>query len=1570
MFPGRPLSSPNPPVVILRLLLAACLLGQGAALSATPKRKIRASTQAVKKENPADVFQKLLANRAGVVERTAAPKRARGVVIHLMDIHGDEPAQRTLGETLNALVKAGADLVALEGAFAALDVEGFRNAVDAGARQKTADFLLAENRISGPLHAALTALHRYPPLEGIDEYSLYRQNVEAARRSARERAAPAALLKDSITALQTEKERVFGPSLLSFDRTLQKTGDGAVRWTDRIRALTEIVGDRDFPAVREYLRLADVPTDEARLGREARRLATLLGSALSAIEKEALESPAGASPEVLENMLSERGFSLSQEAPLLAERAARTAALAKIPTRKLMQEAQRLEERAIHHLARTAEERAIVQRDRDLRLCAALVDARLSPSEWSTYKSRRRAPDYVSPLPDAALAPFEAFYENAESRDHALLRNFLAAIETRHASRPVIVTGGFHADRLRERLSEAGWTVLSFIPRPGGGAGSPADPFSREPTLMDQMAAGDFSALNIDLSPEGGWLHRATVGALAVREAESAGDRPAEEESRLARRILGPAVTSADAQDVGPGRVRVDLTYRGRLLTHDVELKTGGLDRINDNETSKRRSRVGAYFDRPVFREGGASHKPVSPGAASRFEWELWNALDDRFIESKYEFDLVGTFLGGRLLTPRFAPRPSRAALKRVRETMSNLSIPDREFANAALAMLADADPKPLLALESSPPPGLSPAVFAVFLAQAHTLFARLNDRNDYLYGHHMGRALDWWDESARADPGSPWPDLYRALAALDGTSRALAAAEQTENEVNWVNKIAQFEFQPGEIDADAFWKALRAGRPVDVLILEEAKRRPADSPEELLNGLRKFQLSKELGTSFSEGLPERLKKHFLREKKRDGAFRQWNFAFLVEAYAEAIYDVDALREGKQTRVREKAIQGSVSRFLWNLRHSHARAAATARLLERLLLRTDLTPNQRLMVWGAAIHLAARVSFSGRYRLGVREGWPETVDSIARDRLRDLSRRALTLVGNTGSADPRFTERRAERADQLFAGFLEDHEFFGMPIEELWDIFQRLARFMSTEYLLVFMRTDSDGNPTSDIGRDPASWRLAREVLAERLSTLGSVDLSRAARLHPSLGAPFRQRARDLLPVFVADLEHDLDGLFSRQDNLYFVPGRVRHLKDLVELTSDLSGPGTGADFNERLTAALAENGEVEKEAVRLLKNQQALLEKLREETKRVKEGQVSVDRSYRRSLRGALVASDFASFPDTYHSFTLTREDPIEGLLAAREDLIEALRSTPSSSGGPFDGGRRNLKAWWNAATRPVRSVIDRLRRGGDASARVWTRWRGGDDPLVRDAQRLAALLGTPLPRPDTTDVTAPLPIDNPGLAERVLTQASRRGLGRFGVVLRRELQARGLDQVDAARVFDALARAVFPVPADRLRVKDADAPAPRPVHLVFINDASGLEDAKRLAADFTALHRNKPGPVLLLVRADSSLPTVPDGLDPARVRWVQPEMSQDGRVFFASLSDESRRALADAGWDDRPLRWRAVNAPPRGLAGLDAAANEDIVVEALREAILQALKNAPLYTLQELSNLLRVAQVIATNA
>lgn len=1553
----------------ISLLLAVAVAGEGVAAPARNGKKPTHANNVIANRVDETPFYRALGGLGGVTERDPAVGRARGVVVHLLDIHGDETAQRGLGKALEAAVGAGADLIGLEGAFAPFDVSGFSEAVDPTARRATADFLLKENRITGPLHAALTTERPFPPMEGIDDPPLYRRNVDAARRAARERPVAAGRAGAALTALSAEQERVYNPALRALDRAVRAAESDPGKWVEGLRALVNVAGDRATPHVQAFLRAADAPFDLPRAAAEARRLATLVGPVHFPPDREALLGPAGPGLEPLRRMLADRGLSLEKEAPLLSARAARAAEAAKIPGRVLLDEFRLLETRATDRLARTDAEKVLVRRTNDLRLCAGLVDLGLSPMGWSAYKLRRRARDFESPLTDAEASVFERFYETAEARDRAMLGGLLRAAEARRATRLVLVTGGFHADRMRTRLTEAGWTVLTHLPRKGDGTNPATDPFAREASVLDRLAAGDLAALNIDLSPEGGWPHRGLLGLLAVGESAGAGDRPTADETRLARRLLGPAATAARATAAGPETVHVDLAYRGRRLGYEAGVKNGVLAWMQPRaggESPERGfwGRAGATVRRWVRAFG-------SPGApSSGLESTLLNALADRLIAGERAFDLLET--PSRIdLSPRFTPRPSPEVLQGIREVLKESSGDAEVFGRAALSLLSAVDPEPLLVLEASPPRSVSPFVFAVFMAQAHTVKARLNDRHNYLYEHHMRRALDWWDEAERRDPAAPEPDLYRALAGLDGAAWSLAKATRADDRLHWVLKLAQHRFQPGELNEDAFRELLKKGRPVDGLVMAELARRPAESVEDILNTLiRSLNFQKQIGDEFASGLPESYRSRFLRNKHHDENVELWNFQYMINAYAGAVYDAAALVEGKLSAVREKAFREGAEDYRRALRQSHVRAGAAIPALERLIHRADLTPNHRYAAWSIAVYLSAWMSFLGRYRMGVREGWPETVDALAPARLRDLSRRALSLMDSADSDDPRFLEKRSERADQLLAGFLEAEEFAGMPIQQVWDIFGRLAPYLSTQYLCVFMGTDDAGVPNGRIGKDPSSWRLGLEVLRHRLPRMGAVDLSWVARLHPSVGAPFRQRARDLLPVFVAAVEHDGDRLHTRQDNLHSFPGRVRVLKALVDRTGDLPGPGTVEDFQKRLDAAFAENQAVEKEATDLLRNQNALLGFLRAEARRVTQELVAADRAYRRSLRGALVASDFGSFPDIYHSFPLTRDPPVEGLLAAREDLLEALRAVESGTDSTPGPGKGRFRRWWNAATQPVRALSQRVRRAGGDWGRVWRRWRGADDSLARDAFRLAAFVDVPTPRRIGPELEAEVWIDDPGLAGRVLAQSGRRGLGRLGLVLRREMGRRRLDRPDAARWFDALARAALPVPADRPTVQDAEAPAPRPVHVVFVNDAAGLGEAKKFASDFASLHRNTPEAVLLLVRAEPSLPEVVEGLDFPNVRWVQPRLTEDGRVVFASLSETARRVLTEAGLTDRPLRWRAVNPPARGVAGLEAAPGEDPVVDALRQALIQALKNAPLYTLEELSNLLRAAELIATQA
>jgi hypothetical protein len=120
----------------------------------------------------------------------------------------------------------------------------------------------------------------------------------------------------------------------------------------------------------------------------------------------------------------------------------------------------------------TEGERALVRRGRMLQLAGKLVEFGMTREEWAEYVSLRGAPQgrrgNLINLPS-----FESFYQEAETRDKLMAENFIHEIATA-SQKPlglamtniaILVTGGFHSTGIDRALTDAGFNVISFVPR-------------------------------------------------------------------------------------------------------------------------------------------------------------------------------------------------------------------------------------------------------------------------------------------------------------------------------------------------------------------------------------------------------------------------------------------------------------------------------------------------------------------------------------------------------------------------------------------------------------------------------------------------------------------------------------------------------------------------------------------------------------------------------------------------------------------------------------------------------------------------------------------------------------------------------------------------------------------------------------------------------------------------------------------------------------------------------------------------------------------------------------------------
>lgn len=486
------------------------------------------------------------------------------LVLHLQDVHQNAQAQKNLSLIAGSLIKEGSvDLIALEGAFAPIDLAPLREFPDRDALRQSADYLLKKNKISGPVHAALMAEKSVPLLAGIDDPLHYNANVFAYQQAAAVVEPVRAGLAAERRVLEGEKQATFSEDLRALDRIVEGYHDGTVPLGDYIRALARSGTPPPVPVRRFLEALALENTlDFPRVEKERGQLLENLTPRLSLDESRRLMDDTlayrsgalgyGAFHEQLRALCESKGLSLSATLKdyvrysILAQSINAEALHAGLPN---------FEGASLGALARTRKERILVDKAHGLRLKNKLTRFALTPSEWSDYRARS--------FREPGLTAFENFYREAETRDRAMAERLTNQMARSKARVVVLVTGGFHAAGVDRRLAAAGYSIVRASPRidqadkENGSAALAV--FTREKTPLQKMFAGE--KLTLAPNPTEG-LREAPVLAAAVAVKKGMASAAA---AGAAQRAYGGAVQSVQLKwEKTKERVRVRLARRLR----------------------------------------------------------------------------------------------------------------------------------------------------------------------------------------------------------------------------------------------------------------------------------------------------------------------------------------------------------------------------------------------------------------------------------------------------------------------------------------------------------------------------------------------------------------------------------------------------------------------------------------------------------------------------------------------------------------------------------------------------------------------------------------------------------------------------------------------------------------------------------------------------------------------------------------------------------------------------------------------------------------------------------------------
>jgi|GEM_PF-1478960 len=487
---------------------------------AAPSLPVSASGVELKRHEPVLAIPSEIGT---IIDRSS---EGRQLIVHIQDAHANYEAQQNIKKILETLHRDyGFKLIALEGAVSPLKKSLYRLFPFQNVNRAIADTLARRGEISGAELFYFEA-PKETVVEGADSREEYQASVKLFREIMKEwEGENLSLYKRLRAKLELLKSHIFSPELKAFDSKMEAFTGGKIALSDYLAELSReakkilslnLADPKEqlrFPNAVRLMRLKaiepglrgrekeiekeiesfhrylekNIPRGEA--GREAilKGLKSLL---LNGKEKSDQDQPSRRVFERLYEIALQRGFSFEpfEKVKRLVEYKVLSS---EVDSKHLFAEVKILQDEIIGHLAKTGDEKTLVEISRRagwldslLRLEASRDDFKallaneegFLPSKLaqglSILESHRRGK--VKPSPQALeeinrldqhLKRAEEFYQLSLKRDHAFVEKTLALMKREGVDRAVLVAGGFHTEGVRELFKEENTSCVVVSPK-------------------------------------------------------------------------------------------------------------------------------------------------------------------------------------------------------------------------------------------------------------------------------------------------------------------------------------------------------------------------------------------------------------------------------------------------------------------------------------------------------------------------------------------------------------------------------------------------------------------------------------------------------------------------------------------------------------------------------------------------------------------------------------------------------------------------------------------------------------------------------------------------------------------------------------------------------------------------------------------------------------------------------------------------------------------------------------------------------------------------------------------------
>ncbi len=430
-----------------------------------------------------------LAEELGIIQEVYRPDDPQKLIFYIQDAHTNFDAQKHIRGIIEDLQKRyGADRVLLEGGEGDLDSLFFRAFPDQALKEKIIQDYARRGELSGGEMASVLGKDESTRYSGLEDQKLYEENKRVFLEAASQETQTVEKLHQRKAQLWQSAAKILPPEALSFQSSMEKFQQEEISLIKYLKTLRGIWGGYTGPTkttlfARKYPELEKTGRmflAEKQAGREAvKKAATVLlqkakkqlRPLLSAAELKELNGlvqgyhtgmvPAG---ELAEKIFkAAQNHRVALEIPdVLRKAMGVSTTLASLRGTKFFDELKELESELRSKLAPDAAGQKVLQAFYELELLEKLAKLELSPREWISIQT---SPEFFLEAQKNSTAV--RFYAMAQNRDQVLYDNLEKIMLRENAKVAVVVTGGFHAAGMTQRLKQSQTAYVLLTPKIG-----------------------------------------------------------------------------------------------------------------------------------------------------------------------------------------------------------------------------------------------------------------------------------------------------------------------------------------------------------------------------------------------------------------------------------------------------------------------------------------------------------------------------------------------------------------------------------------------------------------------------------------------------------------------------------------------------------------------------------------------------------------------------------------------------------------------------------------------------------------------------------------------------------------------------------------------------------------------------------------------------------------------------------------------------------------------------------------------------------------------------------------------